>query len=611
MTLDIWNVITWFRIKNLFAALRSFTLIRPWETWQQELERLTSNTHLQKLLGFFAVFLGGSPYNTPSLFSLLIWSDFGKGIWYPLGGMGSVVGGIAQLAKEKGATIYTNQEATKILVTDNKVTGVQTNSQLLPADVVIGATDIPFIETKLLDKRYQSYPSKYWQKKTPSISALMIYVGLKKRYPQLVHHNLYFTKDWKKNFQEIFKDKTLPTNPSFYVSVRSKTDRSIVPTNAEELVILVPIGSRTSYSQTKLFNFTTQVIKTAEQVLDIEIEKNTVVKKVFGPSDFAKELNAYQGTALGLAHTFTQSLWLRPSNVSKKVKGLYYVGQYTNPGVGVPTAIASAQIVAKMIGAAPNHNQSIFKKGSTTYYYSSLFFTGQVKQDVFALYAYVRTIDDIVDSENPDLTQLEKLWQLTQESWEGKSIAEPVVQQFIELAKRKKFSWQWIMAFWTAMRSDLTKKSYKNFSELEKYMYGSAEVIGFMMVRILNLPPAAMKTAALQGKAMQLLNFIRDIDEDEKLGRKYLVYKDGWKKDPLKWNKMVRSYLQKYNHIQREAEAGYRFIPKQFLIPIKTAANMYKMTGRILERNPMIIWEKKVKPKKWQVILEVVKNTLS
>lgn len=606
---DIWKVQNWIKLDIIHSLFTVFSKIRFWETWDKELRHHFKNEKLQKILGFPAVFLGGSPFNTPSLFSILSWADFGAGIWYPKGGMGKVVNALHQLSLEHGVAIVTDQEVRKIETLNGKVTGVTTQAGFYPADIVIGAADLHWVETRLLPTELQTFPEPYWQQKQLGISALMIYMGLNTRLPNVAHHNMYFAKDWQKNFKEIFDHETLPSDPSLYISIRSATDRSIVPKGGEEIVVLVPLASKTSYTAAELKTFTTKVIKKIEHILDVPIQKHVVVQDVYTPKDFAADYHAYKGTALGLAHTFSQSLWFRPDNRSKKVNGLYYVGQYTNPGVGVPMALVSAQMTAKMVGVAPNENQSIFKKGSTTYYYSSLFFQGQVKQDVFALYAYVRVVDDFVDSLTPQLADLDRVWKDTVTAWKGKPAEDPIVRQFIELAKRKHFKWEWIEAFWQAMRSDLTKKRYANLAELEKYMYGSAEVVGFMMVKVLDLPDEAIDAARLQGRAMQLLNFIRDVDEDEKLGRRYLVYKDAWKSDKEKWTGVIHKYLDAYFEVQQQAEKGYKYIPKQYLIPIKTAADMYKKTAKSIQANPDIVWQKKVKPKKWEVIFELIKNS--
>jgi phytoene desaturase len=606
---DIHSLGLWLRFKNWHSLFTVFLKARLWESWQKVLDKRFHNPLMKQILGFSSVFLGGSPFNTPSFYSMLVWADFKGGVWYPKGGMSRVIKGLETLCRDNQVRILTNSEVEHIEVIDGKITGVRTNNSFYPAQIVVGATDLHWLETKLLSPSYQTYSKPYWEKKTLGISCLLLYLGAATRYPTLAHHNFYFTKDWKKNFEEIFDKKILPSDPSFYITVRTVTDRTIAPKNTEELVILVPLPSR-EYSENELSGFTDTIITTIEQKLQISLRQHILVKEVFTPHDFEKDYHAYHGAALGLAHTFWQSLWFRPNNVSRKVKGLYYAGQYTNPGVGVPMALVSARLVSKLIGFAPSLSQWIFKNGSITYYYSSLFFRGQTKFDVFTLYAYVRTIDDFVDRIDPQIEALDIVWKATKDAWKGKFVDNQIVRHFVELAKRKHFEWEWIESFWYAMRSDLQNGEYHTFEELEHYMYGSAEVIGFMMSRVLDLPPAAMRTAAIQGKAMQLLNFIRDVQEDELLGRTYLQYDKKSKSDPRKWKIVVKRYLNKYYQFQKEAEEGYIYLPKKYLIPIKTAANMFKKTAHIIEQNPMIVWERKVKPTKWQVLFELLQNAV-
>jgi 15-cis-phytoene synthase len=498
--------------------------------------------------------------------------------------------------------------ADRINVKDGIVAGVWCGKKYFEAQVVVGAGDLPMLETKMLPLKYQTFKDDYWKNKELGISSLLVYLGINKRLKGVIHHNIYFSKDWKNNFDEINKTK-IPSDPSFYFSIRSVTDRSIVPDLKEEIFVLIPLGAG-KYKQTELKGLAEEVLLKMESMIG-KFRDDLAVKKIYGPDNFAEDYFAYQGTALGLAHNFRQSLWLRPANKSKKVKGLYYTGQYTNPGVGVPMALISAQVVADMVTDKQKYsNKNIFRKGSTTYYYSSLFFKGQVKRDVFALYAYVRMVDNCVDKLPQDIEGFEWLWSETVSQWNGNSGEMKVVSDFIELAKRKNYSWEWIEAFWDSMRNDLKKNKYK-FHELEKYIFGSAEVVGLMMARILDLPDASLKYAQLQGKAMQYINFIRDVKEDEELGRNYLGYSKKVRKDKRLWIKFIRERVAEYEMIQKEAEKGYQFIPKKYLIPIKTAADMYNWTAREIYDNPWAVWDKTIKPNKRQVVSKLIKNTIS
>lgn len=610
----IWqNIFSWKfflnakNIRDIGTFLRAFSL----KSWHDEAYAYFRDDRLAKIMTFPSVFLGGSPYATPSFYSILSWADFGQGVWYPKGGIGMIISSLEQLARSFGVEIHTGEEAKHIHVKDGRVSGVSVGDRVYDASVVVGACDLHHLETQLLPKDYQSWDEQWWRKKTIGISALLVYLGIQKRLKHFVHHTLYFSSDWKNNFSDIFDRRSIPSDPSFYVSARSVTDRSIVPKDADELFLLIPLGARGDYASSELAALADAVIEKIESFSGESFSRHIRVKELFGPDQFQERYHAYGGTALGFAHTWTQSLWLRPRNKSKKVHGLYYAGQYVQPGVGVPMTLISAKLVADQIGSPASNKQGIFQRGSVTYYYSSIFFRGQVKEDVFALYAYVRTVDDLIDCPTPDTDAFESLWKETRLCWKSGTTEHQTVREFIALAKRKTFDWKWIEAFWKSMRSDLTKRSYMKFSELESYMYGSAEVVGLMMARILDLPESANETARLQGKAMQYVNFIRDVAEDERLGRNYLGYTEEMRRDPKRWSAFLRAHIEKYKHIQRQAEKGFAFIPKQYRPPIQAAAALYEKTADAIYADPMIVWKKKVKPAKIRVVAEVLRQFIS
>lgn len=340
---------TWLSIRRMFLACKFFLKINILQTWSQKIQTLFKDQKLFQILCFPAVFLGSSPYRMPSLFSILSWADFGKGIWYPKGGMIQVVRALETLAKENGVSIVLKADVSKIEVERGRATGVIVNDKKYLADVVVVATDIAHVEMQLIPPKYQTYPEKYWQKKSLAISAVLIYLGLKKRVPDAVHHSLYFSKDWEQNFDDIFKRKILPHQPSFYISTRSVTDRSIVPKNGEELFVLIPVPAQLGGSNTSYETLANETIKKIEQLFNFSITDSIVVKELYTPDMFAQDYHSYQGTALGLEHTLSQSLFFRPGNKSKKIANLYYAGQYTNPGIGVPMALISAEIVTNRI----------------------------------------------------------------------------------------------------------------------------------------------------------------------------------------------------------------------------------------------------------------------
>lgn len=261
----------------------------------------------------------------------------------------------------------------------------------------------------------------------------------------------------------------------------------------------------------------------------------------------------------------------------------------------------------------------IFKSGSKTYYYSSLFFPRGVRDDVSVFYAYVRTADNFVDSSPQDAAGFMKFRRDSEKALKSGSSNDPIIQGMVNLVKKHDIRSEWVLAFLDAMEADTKKSEYKTMKELEDYMYGSAEVIGLIMSRILKLPEESFEAARLQGRAMQLINFIRDIEEDNELKRQYLPTQDMKKygltnlskpvnRTRAKFDEFVRYQIQRYRHLQKEAEAGYKYIPKKYLVAIKTAADMYNWTADEIEKNPRVVFEKKVKPRPSYVIFSALRN---
>lgn len=262
--------------------------------------------------------------------------------------------------------------------------------------------------------------------------------------------------------------------------------------------------------------------------------------------------------------------------------------------------------------------QEIFRRSSVTYYNSTSLFPTRIREDVTKLYAFVRVFDDLVDSVPQRAREFEKMRQRYYQQLKGVDTGDPVLQNFVELSRRKGFREEWIEAFLDSMEMDLYKRTYYTIDETLSYMYGSAEVVGLMMMKILDLPPQSEHYSRMLGRAMQYLNFIRDVSEDRAMGRQYLPYQE-MVEFGLKsleecndgFQEFMRYNLRRYFSYQREAERGYRIIPTRLLIPIKTAGDMYKWTAKIIYKSPCITLRRKVKPRRQRVIAVGILNALS
>jgi len=260
-----------------------------------------------------------------------------------------------------------------------------------------------------------------------------------------------------------------------------------------------------------------------------------------------------------------------------------------------------------------------FKAGSKTYFTSSLFFPNEVKRDVFILYGFVRVADDFVDAVPQDRDGFFRFRELWQKARVEKKTGNSIVDDFAELHRRKGFQPDWVEAFLDAMQADLSKKNYESVDETLGYIYGSAEVIGLFMSRIMGLSDEALPYARLLGRSMQYINFIRDIKEDLRLGRRYLplestglseLSEKAAQANPSAFASFMGRHLALYREWQKEAEKGFSLIPRRYRIPIKTASDMYNWTARTIEQDPMVVFSRKVKPTKGRIILRAVANFL-
>ncbi len=323
---------------------------------QAHINKLFKSEKIRQLLSFPVLFLGALPSETPALYSLMNYADIKLGTWYPQGGMFKIVEAMYQLCTELGIKFIFNAEVNKITVEKNdatSVTAINTTNNLsavYKADVVVGAADYQFIETKLLPENLRSYSKKYWESRVMAPSCLIYYVGLNKKLVNITHHSLFFDVSFEKHGEQIYIEPVWPDEPLFYVSATSVTDISVAPADAENLFFLIPVASGLTGDTEELRNrYFDRIIERYENHIGQKIEDAIVYKKSFGPADFVTEYNAFKGNAYGLANTLRQTAVLKPSCKSKKVANLFYAGQLTVPGPGVPPAIISGEIVANEI----------------------------------------------------------------------------------------------------------------------------------------------------------------------------------------------------------------------------------------------------------------------
>jgi phytoene desaturase len=318
------------------------------KTISSQVRKKFKNPKLISTLEFPVLFLGPKPSNTPSFYNFMNFADFGIGTWHPRGGMYEIILGMETLAKDLGVTIHTNQTVDKILVKDGKTMGIISKGLEINSDVVLSGADYHHSET-LLDQQHRQYTEAYWDKKTFAPSSLLFYIGFDKKLKNVEHHNLFFDTDFEKHAEEIYDNPKWPTDPLFYANFPSVTDKSMAPENCETGFFLVPIATDLEDTSTLREEYLDLILTRFEERTNQQIRKNIIFKESFCVNDFIDRYNSYKGNAYGLANTLTQTAFLRPNLKSKKVKNLFFTGQLTVPGPGVPPALISGKLVSELI----------------------------------------------------------------------------------------------------------------------------------------------------------------------------------------------------------------------------------------------------------------------
>lgn len=327
------------------------TIIRVdqfFKTVSQEVRKKFKNPKLISTLEFPVLFLGAKPSNTPAFYSFMNFADFGLGTWHPKGGMYQIILAMKSLALELGVRIHTDSPVDKILVQEGKANGILVNSETIVADMVLSGADYHHTET-LLDSAYRQYSEKYWQRKTFAPSSLLFFIGFDKKLENVEHHNLFFDTDFGQHASEIYDNPKWPSRPLFYANFPSITDKSMAPSNKETAFFLIPIAPGLEDTPELREQYFDIILKRFQERTKQSVENNIIFKKSFCINDFKEQYNSYKGNAYGMANTLSQTAFMRPGLKSKKINNLFFTGQLTVPGPGVPPSLISGKLVSELI----------------------------------------------------------------------------------------------------------------------------------------------------------------------------------------------------------------------------------------------------------------------
>ena len=333
---------------ELITVETTLKLNQFFSTVSNDIRKKFKNERLIQILEFPVLFLGAKPTKTPSFYNFMNYADFGLGTWHPKTGMFDVVRSIEKLALELGVTIETNAAIEKIIVENKTATAIVINGKTIQADIILSGADYHHTET-LLDIEHRAYSEKYWESRVFAPSSLLFFVGFDKKIENISHHALFFDVDFNQHAADIYDEPKWPDAPLFYANFPSKTDQTAAPEGMESGFFLIPLAPGIHDSEALREEYFEKIITRFEQLTKQEIKNNIIFKRSFCKNDFVTDYNAYKGNAYGMANTLLQTAFLRPKLKSKKVRNLYFTGQLTVPGPGVPPALISGKLVAELI----------------------------------------------------------------------------------------------------------------------------------------------------------------------------------------------------------------------------------------------------------------------
>ncbi len=341
-------------LANPRAGLRLLQTQAHQNLYRQVADFFGHNDKLAKAFSFHSMFLGLSPYDALAMYSLITYADMAHGMWFPMGGIYTLVEDMVSLAEEMGVEILTNTPVARIIVREGRASGVQLEGgEELACDLVVSNADLPYTYRELIAARHRrAYPDRRLDRMAYACSGYLLYLGVDRLYPDLRHQSLYFSDDYRANLDAIFRTRTLPADPSFHMNVPTITDPSLAPDGHSLIYLLAPMPNlqgKVNWEDAAPI-VRQKLLDSLERLVDPQIREHIVWEREYGPQDWERDINAVHGTAFGsLSHGFFQSSYFRPHNKARDIENLYFVGQGTYPGIGMPMVLISAKLVTERI----------------------------------------------------------------------------------------------------------------------------------------------------------------------------------------------------------------------------------------------------------------------
>lgn len=587
-----------------------------------------TDPHFRQAFSFHSLLVGGNPFSASAIYTLIHSLERKWGVYFAKGGTNALVSGLVKLFTDLGGKIRLSAEVEEITTRDGRVTGLELkNGERETFDCVVSNADVYRTYADLLKNEPAVEKKRRRLKKSHySMSLFLMYLGTKRRWPGLAHHNVIFGARYRELLDDIFTTGNLADDFSLYVHAPSRTDASVAPEGCEALYVLSPVPHLGKYGE----DWKVAGPRYADRILDYldarylpGIRQEIVTQRIFTPKDFETELGAHLGSAFSLEPRLTQSAYFRVHNRDEQLRGLYFVGAGTHPGAGIPGVISSAKATATIMleeeralrsltvtpttSAALDHCRERIRDGSKSFSLAARFFEPETRDAACFLYGWCRHADDQVDQTMNLRVQEDRLRELearTREVYDTSvDVTHPVYVALRELVMTYRIPDHYPLELLNGLAMDVRRERYETLSDLTLYCYRVAGTVGLMMSHAMGVSnESALRHATDLGIAMQLTNIARDVFEDAEMGRVYL---------PLQWldeagvpeNQVrnphyrsalvgvVRRLLDAAEGFYRSGNAGLRYLPFRASFAVGAASEVYASIGRLVEQRGVRAWE--------------------
>ncbi len=607
--------------------------------------KFIKDPQLRQAFSFHSLLVGGNPFETSSIYTLIHFLERQWGVYFPKGGTGALVDGLAKLFTDLGGVIETECEIDRIVVRDEKVAGVQTKAGAFhAAERVVSNADVHETYTRFLaEEPMLKAARRKVEKARYSMSLFVLYFGTNRRFPDIAHHNILFGPRYKELLRDIFKNGKLADDFSLYLHAPSITDRSMAPEGGEAFYVLSPVPHLGHAD----LDWNEVGPRYADRILDYldarylpGLRESLVTQRIFTPLDFKQELGAHLGSAFSLEPILRQSAYFRIHNRDARLPGLYFVGAGTHPGAGIPGVINSAKATAELVVQDRQQNTAVaqvagqgdlagalvacrqmIRKGSLSFSLASRLFDSQTRDAAHFLYGWCRYCDDQIDeTTNLRLQEVraEQLQRQTVAAFEGEPSTNPVFVAFSHLVRRYQIPSHYAMELIAGMQMDVRKERYWTVDELSLYAYRVAGTVGLMMSHLMGVSDAAaLGNAADLGIAMQFTNIARDVVEDARNRRVYLPLNwldeagipETQVDDPryrAKLAQVTALLLDEADRYYRSGFAGLKYLPLRCAFAVAVAGRVYGEIGKRVRARGLHAWDTRTVVPTWKKLWLVI-----